>query len=277
MPSPQQETKMPSPAPVIPEDNNAEAAYARVAALIAGVPDGALELLNVDLDRVGKTAYALAQKCVSDDIWPHLARLPKEQFDAPAAVVELADLALAASWLATRGLTVRAADTTVQLPQALVQRALGLKKDMFDTCDYCLDDEASSAELASIRAGTGYDDLKHDLRRLAVLYRNQKTELSGKRYDPAHAAEALAVADEINLRQRGTTAVDQVTLERRAWTLLRAAGERAFEAAHFVTYHAPAVRSSIKSIHTWRNRPTPTAKAASTPELPTPADGDTES
>lgn len=82
-----------------------------------------------------------------------------------------------------------------------------------------------------------------------------------------------ALADDINLRQRGTTAADQLLVERRLWTLLRAAGDRAFEAARFVTFDAPAVRASIKSIHTWRDRKSPASLATpTTPSAPTTTD-----
>lgn len=265
------------PAPVIPESKDAEAAYARVSALVAAVPDSALDLMNVDLDRVSRTAYALAVACVGPEVWPRLASLPSALFDASVAVPRLADLALGASWLATIGLTVRANATEAQLPQTLVQEATAVRARMLATCEYCLDDDESARELASIRSGTGYDDLKHDLRRLAVLYRDQQAELSGKRYDPGDQDKAKALADDINLRQRGTTAAEQLLTERRLWTLLRAAGDRAFEAARFVTHDVPGVRDSLRSIHTWRDRsrsttaPEPTRVPEPTPSTMTPA------
>lgn len=246
---------MPTPTPpVIPDSKDAEAAFMRAQATIDAVPESNLDPLNVDLDKVGKAGYALAQKCVSADVWERLALLPSELFDATARVRELVDLSLAASWIATRGLTVRAAQSEAQLPQALVQDATAVKARMQATCEYCLDDVDAVRELASIRSGTGYDDLKHDLRRLAVLYRDRKAELSGRKYDAADEAKALALADEINLRQRGPTTADQAKLERRVWKLLRAAGERAYDAAHFVTDTLPLVQKSIPSIHAWRTR-----------------------
>jgi len=246
---------MPTPTPpVIPDSKDAEAAFGRAQASIEAVPEAGLEPLNVDLDKVGKAGYALAQKCVTAEVWERLALLPPALYDAPAGVKALVDLSLAASWVATRGLTVRAAQTETQLPQALVQQATAVKARMQATCEYCLDDGDAARELASIRSGTGYDDLKHDLRRLAVLYRDRKADLSGRKYDAADEALALALADDINLRQRGPTAADQSKLERRVWKLLRAAGERAFEAAHFVTDVLPLVQRSIPSIHAWRER-----------------------
>lgn len=246
---------MPTPTPpVIPDSKDAEAAFGRVQAIIEAVPELGLEPLNVDLDKVGKAGYALAQKCVSPEVWERLALYPAVLYDAPARIVELVDLSLAASWVATRGLTVRAAQSETQLPQSLVQEATALKARMQATCEYCLDDGEAVRELASIRSGTGYDDLKHDLRRLAVLYRDRKAELSGRKYDAADEAKALALADEINLRQRGPSAADQSKLERRVWKLLRAAGERAYDAAYFVTDVLPLVQKSIPTIHSWRAR-----------------------
>lgn len=254
---------MPTPTPpVIPDSKDAEAAFGRALARIEAVPEVGLDPLNVDLDKVGKGGYALAQKCVSPAVWERLALFPAELWEAPARVVELVDLSLAASWIATRGLTVRAAQTEAQLPQSLVQEATVVKTRMQATCEYCLDDGDAVRELASIRSGAGYDDLKHDLRRLAVLYRDRKADLSGRKYAAADEAKALALADDINLRQRGPSAADQSKLERRVWKLLRAAGERAYDAAHFATGTLPLVQKSIPSIHAWRARARNAATAA---------------
>ncbi|HRE89529.1 MAG TPA: hypothetical protein PK095_10345 [Myxococcota bacterium] len=261
---------MPTPTPpVIPDSKDAEAAFNRVQSLIEAVPETNLDPLNVDLDKVGKAAYALAQRCVSPDVWPRLALLPAELYDASNRITELVDLSLAASWVATRGLMVRAAQSEAQLPQSLVQEATAVKARMQATAEYCLDGTDATRELASIRSGTGYDDLKHDLRRLAVLYRDYKSELSGKRYDPNDEAKALALADDINLRQRGPTTADHSKLERRIWKLLRASGERAYAAAHFVTDTTPLVQKSIPSIHAWRDIGRKAEPTAPTPSGPT--------
>jgi len=264
---------MPTPTPpIIPDSKDAEAALTRAQALIEAVPEAGLDPLNVDLDKVGKAAYALAQRCVSLDVWERLALMPAELFDAPARIPELVDLALGASWVATRGLSVRAAQTDAQLPQSLVQDATAVKSRMQATAEYCLDGADAVRELASIRSGTGYDDLKHDLRRLAVVYRDNKAELSGRRYDANDEAKAFALADDINLRQRGPSTADQVKLERRLWKLLRAAGERAYAAAHFVTDTLPLVQKSIPSIHAWREasrKSEPSAPAPTEPSSPT--------
>lgn len=255
--------------PVIPDSKDAEAAFQRVQPLIEAVPELNLDPLNADLDKVGKSAYALAQRCVSNDIWPRLALLPAALYDASAKVSELVDLSLAASWVATRGLTVRAAQSEAQLPMSLVQDATALKARMVSTAEYCLDQPEAVRELASIRSGNGYDDLKHDLRRLAVLYRDYKADLSGKRYDPHDESKALALADDINLRQRGPTTADQMKLERRVWKLLRAAGERTYAAAHFVTDDLPLVQKSIPTIHSWRETRRSAPSPAPAPTEPT--------
>jgi len=246
---------------MIPESKDAEAAYLRVKPEIDKVPEDGLELLNVDIDKVGKVAYELAQQCVSGDVWPHLEDLPVNQYDAAATVSLLADLALAASWIATRGLTVRASESDAQLPQSLVQEATRVRQRMLATCEYCLDDVAALTELASIRSGIGYDDTKHDLRRLALLYRDRKADLAGRKYDATDEAKALALANDINVRQRGSDSGEQVKLERRTWTLLKRIGERTYAAAHFVTDHAASVQKALKSIHTWRERGTSSAAA----------------
>lgn len=262
---------MPTPTPpVIPDSKDAEAAFLRVQALVEAVPELNLDPLNVDLDKVGKSAYALVQRCVTPEIWPRLALLPAEIYDAAAKVRELVDLSLAASWVATRGLSVRAAQSEAQLPQSLVQEATALKARMIATAEYCLDLPEAVRELASIRSGNGYDDLKHDLRRLAVIYRDYKADLSGKRYDPNDESKALALADDINLRQRGPTTADQLKLERRVWKLLRAAGERAYAAAHFVTDDLPLVQKSIPTIHSWRETRRSEPSPAPAPNEPIP-------
>lgn len=151
------------------------------------------------------------------------------------------------------GLSARAGATEVKLPQQLVRNATALKTRMLATCVYCLDDDTKAMqEISSIRAGTGYTDLKHDLRRLAVLYRQYKAELSGKKYDAADEGQALAIADEINVHENPSQTAEQALTERRIWTLLKKTADRAYEAAVYVTHHAPAVRASIRSIHTWR-------------------------
>lgn len=263
---------MPTPTPpVIPDSKDAEAAFLRVQFLIDAVPEHNLDPLNADLDKAAKSAYALAQRCVNPDVWDRLSLFPTELYDAPGKVHELVDLALAASWIATRGLSVRAAQTEAQLPQSLVQEATAIKARMQATAEYCLDTSEAVRELASIRSGSGYDDLKHDLRRLAVIYRDNKADLSGRRYDPDDEARALALADDINLRQRGVSGADQMKLERRVWKLLRSSGERTFAAAQFATDGMPHVQKSIQSIHAWREqnrRSTPTAQ-------PTPPDAPT--
>lgn len=241
------------PPPTIPESNQTEAAYKRVKPSLAAVPDAELEVKNVDLDKVGQTGYALAEKCVTPEIWAELVQQPPKQFAAAEAIAELANLSLAASWVATLGLSARAGTSEVMLPKPLVQNAMTLKNRMLATCVYCLDDNATAmVEISSIRSGGGYVDLKHDLRRLAILYRAYAGELSGKKYDAADEAQALALADEINVYEDGEQSAEQLLTERRIWTLLKAKADRAYEAAVYVTHHLPQVRATIRSIHTWR-------------------------
>ena len=241
-------------APPIIDSTDAQAAFNRVEASLADVPDADLLIVNTDLDKSGKAAFALAQRCVVPEIWEQLALQPPTQFDAARQVPLLADLGLAASWVATRGLSVRAGASDVQLPQLLVQDCMATRGRMFSTAEYCLDDNPLvMVELASIKSGQGYDDVKHDLRRLGLVYQEQAAELSGKKYDPADADKAFALADEIHLRQKHNMTADQQLLERRLWTRLKATGDRVFEAAYYVTYHQPALRATLRSIHSWRD------------------------
>ncbi len=260
-------------APVIAENSAADAAYQRVLARIEAVSERNLDPINVDLDKAGMTGHALAQKCASADVWPLLSLLPAALFDADVQVRELADLSLAARWLPTLHVNDATVDPEPHLPESLVRDATVTKSRMMATAEYCLEDEEAVRELASIREGTGYDDLKHDLRRLAVVYRERKADLSGRRYDAADEQRALSLADQINLRQRGTVSASQLLLERKLWSLLKRTADRVYAAAHFATEHVPLTQKSLRSIHTWRARtstPPPPSTVAPAPPMPAP-------
>ncbi len=97
----------------------------------------------------------------------------------PRHLTNLRSLALAAWYVRTESESAGTKWSEAKVPMTLVNEAVAQKTRVFTYCEYWLgDDEEAAAELASIRAGTGYLDLSMDLSRLAKLVKKHQPLLA---------------------------------------------------------------------------------------------------
>ena len=197
--------------------------------LLAMSGDG---LASVSTDRVKAAvkAAAIGRFVKRKDVRAAFASLPKDRFDMKH-IDDLETLALATWHLAVALQSASAGKSEAKLPVSLVDGAMKIKTRMVALGEYNFgDDEADGKELASIKLGSGYEDLANDLIRLAKVYNKRREEVKRdpKNYVATDEADAGRLAHEI-MRQLGEQRnLDQKTLVDlfgRAWTLLLSAYE----------------------------------------------------
>jgi hypothetical protein len=127
-------------------------------------------------------AAALGRKVRQPEMRARFVELPDRAF--PRERVDLLESAALATWYASlmHKTTAVQADG-FQVPREIVAEATTVKQRMLKVLAYHFDaDPETSAEIADIRKGSGYEDLSTDLARLAWLY---------ERHEPVLARDAI--------------------------------------------------------------------------------------
>lgn len=208
-----------------PEYNAATAqrAFDALKPRMDAIPPERVASANIDLRIAATTALAVERFVNIPEVFQRFASLPRKEFD-PVHIENLGPSAWALWYARTQYLSA-SAGTDARLPMSLVQHATDLKVRMLRVLEYHTDE---AAELASIRAGTGYYDLATDLSRLAALYDKHKGTIQDDRryYRAGDKKDATTTANRIIELLGEAFDGDAKTWARwqaRAWTLLQEA------------------------------------------------------
>jgi hypothetical protein len=190
-------------------------------------------------------------------------------------------LAHALWYLHTEAKTDVATSTGVKVDMNLVNEGVALRERMLQVLGYHFsDDEKMVAEVADIRAGTGYQDLATDLSRLSRHYEEHADVLAQdtRHYQASDAARAGVIRDEIISALRSAMnakASDAVDLKHRAFTMLLTTYD-ALKAANDFVYRTqpnelaaiPTLRGQVVSITGKRNTPAEAQPGNGSPTAP---------
>lgn len=182
------------------------------------------------------------------DTWSKIKDLAKAGVVDLPLLDNLADTARAAWFSRYRLLQVNATHTEATLPVSLVDDSFALRRRMLKTLEYNLEgDPTATAPLAAICAGSGHQDLAHDLLAASAFYRERKSDIEHdkKNYRKPDEAEARKLADWI-LRLLGAIITAEQTQwkdhQARAFTLLLQRYEEARHVGQVLFYYGDGER-----------------------------------
>lgn len=187
-----------------------------------------VEVPRVNVQRAAAVAHSIAvrdQNPARITAFEQLGSIGLYDRDRPTRI---ATLSLATWFIRQQQLGHRVLNSNATVPQDVLRAAQLLRRRMLSVLEYWLrDDERLMAEVAAIRAGTGYQDLANDLERLADLHQRPaviaEIQRDTKYVQPDDVEQARSLARSIfsalglgseNELQRWTD------LCQRAWTLL---------------------------------------------------------
>lgn len=221
-PSPSDST--PPSAPILPSE--AEQSFKKLEPRLASIPRDALVHVNVDLQAVSVFALGLARVLAEPMVRARFAKLATTGEYEDAVVDELGPVAQAAWYARHRFLLATAIHSDARIAVDLLDEATSARARMLKVLEYWLsDDPVAAAEIAAIRAGTGYQDLANDLVALASLFERHHKVLSQdkKLYQKSDATTANRLGARI-LEQLGAAATAEQNvwsaMQPRVWTLL---------------------------------------------------------
>lgn len=238
MSNPSKKTK--SPAATVIEISAAESAYREIEPRLQALPREKLVVVNVDMQAAAVFALGVSDIVLHPEVRPRLARLAAASEFDDRHLDDLPRVALAAWFARHRFLRMTAIRSEVQVPEAVFNEASALRARMLRLLEYWMtEDPVVLADLAAIRAGTGYQDLANDLIALSELHGRFSDVLSQDRklYQAGDAAGAVRLAGTI-LRCLGAAATAEqnewAAVQPRAWTLLLDTYEEVRRAARFL-------------------------------------------
>jgi hypothetical protein len=177
------------------------AAYESLEEAIKGAPQGGGRGLN--LKEAAVKVSRLYKEVMKPDVTALMAELPdSDKLFRKSQVPLLPLIASATSYVSAMVKNAKALTTEVKarLPKALVDDAMGLKRQMLSVSEYNLGHLPDVARiLEDVRAGSGYIDLADDLNRLGLLYLEHASllERDQSKYDPADAERAFSLDAQI--------------------------------------------------------------------------------
>jgi hypothetical protein len=220
-------TKQPEPAtpatpPAAPTLDPAwtEAAFHTLAARLAAIPCEQLEPVDIDVQTASVVALGISRCVAEPELRGRFAQLASSCEIDDACVDGLLPAAQAAWYAGHRYLLERATRSEARLPVAVVETAHALRGRLLRlAADWLCDDPVVAAELTTLRAGTGYQDLANDLVAVAVLCDRHRPLLAQDR--KLYQAGDIALARQLSTRiaeRLGTSA----TVERNSWVVAQA-------------------------------------------------------
>ncbi len=134
---------------------------------------------NISVDKAIIHAASVGRMVKQAEVWARFAGLPAGEFDQQH--VERLETVSLAAWHVTvsrNSATVQSSGTRIS--ESDIEAGMRLKHRMIKVIEYHVGHLPEvSTELASIREGTGYLDMAHDLMRLVTLYQRYIAEISG--------------------------------------------------------------------------------------------------
>ncbi len=148
-------------------------------------------------------------------------RIPSDELD-PNLIPALRVFGVACRAVVAALASSDAQESRARLPVALVQQATALKSRVQRYLEYHLaDSNVAQRELESIRAGSGHVDLESDLRRYAVLIKNNTALISGDRnFIATDTVDCERTADNI-ARELASTSSSPTPWVDRLWSAIR--------------------------------------------------------
>jgi hypothetical protein len=214
----------PESAPILPSE--AELAFKAMEPRLAALPRDALAHVNVDLQTVSVFALGIARVLAEPAVRARFARLASTGEYQDASVDDLGTVAQAAWYARHRFLLASALHSDARIAVDLLDEATTQRARMLKVAEYWLsDDPGAMAEIAAIRAGTGYQDLANDLIALGSLFERHAKLISQdkKLYQRSDATTANRLGGRI-VEQLGASATQEQTqwsaMQPRVWTLL---------------------------------------------------------
>ena len=247
-----------------------EAAVVRVEPMLRQLPADDVTPPNMDPQQCAIAALAVVDRLREPARAAIFATLPEAVLER-GLTDRLEQLAHALWYIHTEAKTDVATQTGVKVDMNLVNEGVALRERMLQVLGYHFsDDEKMVAEVADIRAGTGYQDLATDLSRLNRHYEEHADALARdkRHYQPSDAARAGVIRDAIVSALRSAMnakASDAVDLKHRAFTMLLTTYD-ALKAANDFVYRTqpnelaaiPTLRGKVVSITGKRNAPAET-------------------
>jgi hypothetical protein len=242
----------------------ASKAYALALPRAEAVPASDRSALTVDVQDATLLAEAVARFLAEPEVRARFGMLPRELFD-PGHLDDLLTLSLATHHAHVLLQTIRAGGSTAKLSANLVLEASEVRTRMLELCEYVFRrDPVLSAEVASIRLGTGYKDHAMDLVRLANLYEQYAAIVARDtfNYRATDAADARRLAQAIRNelgQSQGADERHQLAIVTALWTLLVRCYNEIQAAGQFLYRNEDADRKfpSLFTRKSRRSRPAP--------------------
>jgi hypothetical protein len=217
------------------------AALGRLEGELAKLRKEDLALVTLDLQEVALAVLGVTELTHDPEVRRMFELLPAPVFDIRHLDL-LPDLGWAAWHSRIEFLTASSSATKARLPVDLVERSTTRKNRMLKVVEYHLgDDPTEAAEVAAIRAGTGYLDTATDLVRLAGLYLKHapRLALDVVSYRASDEDDARADSAEImrHLNAEGGAASRWAEMQSRVWTKLFESYEEVRAAGQFLFRH----------------------------------------
>lgn len=172
---------------------------AEVEADLAAVDRDAALTVRLDLKQAADRCLDVSARVTREGLKADFEALPARFFDQ-AALTRLSRLARAGLYAVSASAELESREAEARISVSLLDRAREIKQRMLRVVDYYLGDDAlAGPEIASIKEGSGYQDLASDLLRLSRLYRTHEQFLceDSRRYRSGDERSALEVSDEI--------------------------------------------------------------------------------
>jgi hypothetical protein len=232
--------------------SDAEQSFQRVRSRLEGLDEAQVRRPNMDLSVASDKVWRVAQAVEAQGLAARFAKLPSDEWEV-AHLHDLKDLSGACWYVQQRRLAGRPFESQAKVSVGLLREARALRAAMLEVGEYNLDgDPQALAELADIRRGSGYADLRHDLGRLAGLYQRHAESLSkdGRKYDAEDVNRALGLErrlrDELGVPPAGSW--DDLAF--RAWTAMSHSYGEVLAAAGWLFRAEPARLGLFPSLHT---------------------------
>lgn len=223
--------------PVSNVSDSGEAAYARLAPLLARLPRERIVQPRSDVRAAASFVLSdTAQRIADPQLRARFLSLPRAEFDHDS-LDRVVPAARAVLWAQAQQAGEAAEQSGVRLDPALFAEATELRKAMLEVCEYHFrTDLRLGQQLADIRSGHGYLDLAEDLHRLAALYvAEAKTlRLDQRFYQAADAQAAQDLSQRIFSELHTHTPKDARERVWRAWALLLQTYEEVAHAGRFL-------------------------------------------
>jgi hypothetical protein len=236
----------------------ARAAFDKVRAQLDAVPLDQLLPVRINIQTAAAVVHGVAERDTAPERRARFEQLAAAGVFDLQCLDSLADLSLA-TWYARQQQQISSGVAAgAMLPVSVVDEASALRARMLKVLEYYFGDEpVTGPKLRELRAGTGYQDLAHDLQLSADMYQEAPVKAlisrDPKHYqvnDPARARElASAIFSGLGLGLEGEGETQRFAQAgQRGWTLLSRAYDKLRAAGQYIFADQEDVGASYPSL-----------------------------